>query len=47
MKQKLQTLLQHLNHGLVEREETLKTALLTVLAERMKPRRRGGWPPSP
>lgn len=32
MKQKIQTLLSQLNHGLVEREETLKTALLTVLA---------------
>ncbi|MCX7255414.1 MAG: AAA family ATPase [Polaromonas sp.] len=32
MKQKLQTLLTELNHGLVEREATLKTALLTVLA---------------
>jgi len=32
MKQKIQTLLTELNHGLVEREATLKTALLTVLA---------------
>ncbi len=32
MKQKLKTLLNQLNHGLVEREATLKTALLTVLA---------------
>jgi AAA domain (dynein-related subfamily). len=32
MKQKIQTLLNQLNHGLVEREDTLKTALLTVLA---------------
>ncbi len=32
MKQKIQTLLKQLNHGLVEREETLRTALLTVLA---------------
>jgi MoxR-like ATPase len=32
MKQKIQTLLNQLNHGLVEREATLKTALLTVLA---------------
>ncbi len=32
MKQKLQTLLQALNHGLVERDALLKTALLTVLA---------------
>jgi MoxR-like ATPase len=32
MKQKIQTLLDQLNHGLVEREDTLKTALLTVLA---------------
>ncbi len=32
MKQKIQTLLTQLNHGLVEREATLKTALLTVLA---------------
>jgi MoxR-like ATPase len=32
MKQKIQTLLNQLNHGLVERENTLKTALLTVLA---------------
>jgi MoxR-like ATPase len=32
MKQKIQTLLEQLNHGLVEREGTLKTALLTVLA---------------
>ena len=32
MKQKIQTLLKQLNHGLVEREDTLKTALLTVLA---------------
>lgn len=32
MKQKLQNILTQLNHGLVEREETLKLALLTVLA---------------
>ena len=32
MKKKLQTLLQELNHGLVERDALLKTALLTVLA---------------
>jgi MoxR-like ATPase len=32
MKQKIQALLKELNHGLVEREQTLKTALLTVLA---------------
>jgi len=32
MKQKILTLLNQLNHGLVERENTLKTALLTVLA---------------
>lgn len=32
MKQKIQTLLNQLNHGLVEREDTIKTALLTVLA---------------
>lgn len=32
MKQKIQTLLNQLNHGLVEREATLKTALLTMLA---------------
>lgn len=32
MKHKIQTLLTQLNHGLVEREDTLKTALLTVLA---------------
>jgi MoxR-like ATPase len=32
MKQKIKTLLDQLNHGLVEREDTLKTALLTVLA---------------
>lgn len=32
MKQKITTLLSQLNHGLVEREATLKTALLTVLA---------------
>ncbi len=32
MKQKIQTLLAQLNHGLVEREDTLKIALLTVLA---------------
>jgi MoxR-like ATPase len=32
MKQKIKTLLNQLNHGLVEREDTLKTALLTVLA---------------
>lgn len=32
MKQKIQTLLTQLNHGLVERESTLKIALLTVLA---------------
>ena len=31
MKQKIQTLLNQLNHGLIEREETLKIALLTVL----------------
>ena len=32
MKLKIKTLLNQLNHGLVEREDTLKTALLTVLA---------------
>ncbi len=32
MKQKIQTLLNQLNHGLVEREATLKTVLLTVLS---------------
>jgi len=32
MKAKIQTLLSNLNHGLVEREQTLKAALLTVLA---------------
>ena len=32
MKHKIQTLLTQLNHGLVERDATLKTALLTVLA---------------
>lgn len=32
MKQKIQALLNELNQGLVEREQTLKTALLTVLA---------------
>ncbi len=32
MKQKIKTLLRQLNHGLVDRESTLKTALLTVLA---------------
>jgi MoxR-like ATPase len=32
MKQKILALLNELNHGLVEREQTLKTALLTVLA---------------
>jgi len=32
MKQKIKTLLNQLNHGLIEREDTLKTALLTVLA---------------
>jgi len=32
MKKKIQTLLEQLNHGLVEREGNLKTALLTVLA---------------
>lgn len=32
MKQKIESLLQQLNHGLVEREHTLKAALLTVLA---------------
>lgn len=32
MKQKIRNLLHQLNHGLVEREDTLKTALLTVLA---------------
>ena len=32
MKQKIQALLKELNHGLVEREQTLRTALLTVLA---------------
>ena len=32
MKQKIQTLLTHTNHGLVEREEAIKLALLTVLA---------------
>lgn len=31
MKQKIQALLNQLNHGLVEREDTLKAALLTVL----------------
>ena len=32
MKEKIQTLLGQLNHGLVEREHTLKSALLTVLS---------------
>lgn len=32
MKHKIESLLQQLNHGLVEREHTLKAALLTVLA---------------
>lgn len=32
MRKKIQTLLSQLNHGLVERENTLKVALLTVLA---------------
>lgn len=32
MKQKIKALLKQLNHGLVEREDILKTALLTVLA---------------
>lgn len=32
MKQKIETLLNQLNHGLIERQETLKAALLTVLA---------------
>ena len=32
MKQKIEVLLDQLNHGLVERESTLKAALLTVLA---------------
>lgn len=32
MRKKIQALIAHLNHGLVEREATLKTALLTVLA---------------
>jgi MoxR-like ATPase len=32
MKQKIQTLLTQMNHGLVEREEAIKIALLTVLA---------------
>lgn len=32
MRQKIQTLLAHLNHGLVEREAALKTSLLAVLA---------------
>ena len=32
MKQKIESLLKQLNHGLVEREHTLKAALLTVLA---------------
>lgn len=32
MKQKIQTLINQLNHGLVEREDSIKTALLTVLA---------------
>lgn len=32
MKQKIQTLLDQLNHGLVERENTVKAALLAVLA---------------
>lgn len=32
MKQKIQTLLVQMNHGLVEREEAIKTALLTMLA---------------
>ncbi len=32
MKQKIQTLLTQMNHGLVEREEAIKTALLTVLS---------------
>jgi MoxR-like ATPase len=33
MKQKIQTLLNQLNHGLVERKDILKTGLLTVLAK--------------
>lgn len=32
MREKIQALLAHLNHGLVEREATIKAALLTVLA---------------
>ena len=32
MQEKIKTLLTQLNHGLVERENTLKAALLTVLA---------------
>lgn len=32
MREKIQALLNHLNHGLVEREATIKAALLTVLA---------------
>ncbi len=32
MKQKIQTLLQQLNHGLVEREDTVRAALLALLA---------------
>ena len=32
MRQKIQSLLSHLNHGLVERDAVLKTALLAVLA---------------
>lgn len=32
IKQKIQTLLQQLNHGLIDREGTIKIALLTVLA---------------
>ena len=32
MKQKIKSILDQLNHGLVDREETTKLALLTVLA---------------
>ncbi len=32
VKEKLLELLDHLNHGLVERDSTLKAALLTMLA---------------
>ncbi|MGB4497466.1 MAG: AAA family ATPase [Methylococcaceae bacterium] len=32
MKQKLQTILNQMNHGLIEREDTVKSVLLTVLA---------------